>query len=305
MDSPLRIAVLGPGGVGGLLAAVLAGAGHDVVCLAGAGTVEVLLARGIRVTSARFGDRHQAVTAAERLDHPVDVCLVAVKATQLAQALDRVPPAVLGTGLLVPLLNGVEHLPVLRDRYPAATVTAATIRVESTRTAPGEIRHDSAFASLELAGAPGVERLAGALREAGLDVRVRDDEAAVLWDKLAFLAPLALLTTHAGRPVGAVREERRADLLALVDEAGAVARAEGGTGDTRAVLAAFDALPATMRSSMQRDAEAGRPLELDALGGAVLRAAQRHGLQTPVTARLVAELAAADRSRPADGDPLA
>ncbi|WP_218123683.1 ketopantoate reductase family protein [Quadrisphaera sp. DSM 44207] len=286
----LRVAVLGPGGVGGLLAALLAGDGHEVVCLAGAGTASALREHGVRLTSARFGDRAQPVAAAEVLDRPVDACLVAVKATSLQAALQRVPAPVLDGALLVPLLNGVEHVAVLRERYPAATVAPAAIRVESTRTAPGQVHHASPFASLDLTAAPGVERLARALGSAGLDVRVREGEAAVLWDKLAFLAPLALLTTHAAAPAGEVRQRRREDLVAVVEEVAAVARAEGGAGDAAGVLRTFDALPATTRSSMQRDAEAGRPLELDALGGAVLRAAARHGLAAPVTARLVADL---------------
>ncbi len=286
----LRIAVLGPGGVGGLLAALLAADGHEVGCLAGPETVRVLREQGLRLTSARFGDRTQPVAAAEVLDQPVDVCLVTVKATQLDAALARMPADVLGEAMLVPLLNGVEHVAVLRERYPRARVVAGTIRVESTRTGPGEVHHASPFAAVELCTAPGVDRLAGALERAGLDVRVRDDEGAVLWDKLGFLAPLALLTTVTGQPAGVVRERSREDLLALVEEVAAVARAEGAPGDATAVVTAFDALPAAMRSSMQRDAESGRPLEVDALGGAVLRAAARHGLEVPVTARLVAQL---------------
>ena len=286
----MRIAVLGPGGVGGLLAALLAGAGHDVVCLAGSATTAAIRTDGVRLDSARFGPRVERVAAQERLDRPVDVCFVTVKATQLDDALQRVPVDRLGGALLVPLLNGVEHLALLRRHYPAATVVAATIRVESTRTGPGQVRQDSPFASVELCDAPGVDRLADVLRTAGLDVRVRPDEMAVLWDKLAFLAPLALLTTQARQPAGYVREQGREQLMAVIAEVAAVARAEGAAGDEHTVLAAFDALPPTMRSSMQRDADAGRPLELDALGGAVLRAAARHGIELPVTARLVAEL---------------
>jgi 2-dehydropantoate 2-reductase len=287
----LRVAVLGPGGVGGLLATLLAGQGHEVVCLAGAQTVRALREDGLHLDSRRFGARHERVAAAEVLHAPVDACLVAVKATQLDAALERVPAAVLGDALVVPLLNGVDHVAGLRERYPDARVTAAAIRVESTRIAAGRVHHASPFASVDVAAAPGVDRLARALEGAGLDVRVREGEAAVLWDKMGLLAPLALLTTHATAPAGVVREQRREDLLAVVAEVAAVARAEGAAGDEAAVLATIDALPPTMRSSMQRDAEAGRPIELDALGGAVLRAAARHGLQAPVTARLVGELA--------------
>src|SRR3954466_14997488 len=146
-----RFAVLGPGGVGGLLAALLARSGAAVTCLAEGSTAQAIATSGIRVESGQFGDFVAPLAAAERLSEPVDVCLVTVKATQLSEALDRLPPDVVGSALIVPLLNGVEHVELLRRHYPDATVVAATIRVESSRTAPGVIRHDSPFVGVELA----------------------------------------------------------------------------------------------------------------------------------------------------------
>src|SRR3712207_6435513 len=125
----LRVAVLGPGGVGGLLAALLARAGAAVTCLAGAGTAERLRESGVRVESGLFGDFTAPVDAAERLTAPVDVLLVCVKATPLDDALERVPADVLGDALVVPLLNGVEHVGLLRRRYPQAGVVPATIQI--------------------------------------------------------------------------------------------------------------------------------------------------------------------------------
>lgn len=291
---PLRVAVLGPGGVGGLLAGLLARAGDHVTCIASPQTAAVLAERGLRVRSERFGSFSVPVTAGQSLAKPVDVCLVTVKATALDRALHRVPASALGDALVVPLLNGVEHVAALRSEYPAATVVAATIRVESRREGAGEIHHLSPFATLELATSPDtderVRRFAAHLERAGLEVRVRPDEAGVLWDKLGFLGALALLTTHAQAPAGVVREARRDDLRAVIAELAAVARAEGAPGDADAVLRFFDGVPAGMQASMQRDAAAGAEIELDAIGGAVLRAAQRHRIEVPVTARLVAEL---------------
>lgn len=291
-----RVAVLGPGGVGGLLAGLLARGGAQVTCLAGTDTAAALDEHGLRVDSGRFGSFNVPVRAAERLNDPIDACLVTVKATQLDAALQRLPADRLDGALVVPLLNGVEHVALLRQQYPAAAVVAATIRVESTRTAPGQVRHDSPFAALELAAAAGlrdrVERFARAMEQVGLDVETSDHEAGVLWGKLTFLAPLALLTTHEGAPAGSVRERRRDDFVAVAAEVAAVARAEGADVDGQRAIQLFDAVPASMQSSMQRDAAAGRPTELDAIGGAVVRRAARHGVPVPVTARLVDELRA-------------
>ena len=127
-------------------------------------------------------------------------------------------------------------------------------------------------------------------RDAAHDVVAGDDEQAALWSKLNFLAPLALLTTAAQATAGEVREARREDLIAIVGEVADVARAEGAPADEDQVVGFFDGVPAGMGSSMQRDAAAGRPIELDAIGGAVVRLAARHGIATPVTTRYVDEL---------------
>jgi len=137
-----------------------------------------------------------------------------------------------------------------------------------------------------------VEELAARLAEVGLDVTVRDREALALWTKLAMLAPIALLTAWAGAPIGEARARHPDELVALVREATQAALAEGVELDAEANLQRLSALPASMKSSMLKDAEAGQPLEVDAIGGAVLRAAERAGIDVPVTTRLVADLRA-------------
>jgi 2-dehydropantoate 2-reductase len=291
---PARVAVLGPGGVGGLLAALLARRGDQVTCLAPPATAAHLAAHGLELRSPALGDARVAVEAATRLDHPVDVCFVTVKATQLAEAVEAVPPETLGDGLVVPFLNGLDHVAWLRGRYPPDQVVAGTIRIESTRLGPGLIEHASPFAVVELAAGKAprarVEELAARLAETGLDVTVRDDEAATLWSKLAVLAPIALTTTWTAAPMGEVRAAHWDEVVAVTREIVAAARADGVELDEAATIALLERVPDTMRSSMQKDAAAGRPIELDAIGGAVLRAAERAGTPAPVTARLVADL---------------
>ncbi|MFD0337253.1 ketopantoate reductase family protein [Streptomyces sp. NPDC127117] len=283
------VAILGPGGVGGLIGALLARDGHRVVCLAGQETAAALSHNGLRIESTQYGDFTAAVQADTQLREPVDAVFVTVKQTALDQALDRVPAPALGDAIVIPLLNGLDHIALLRKRYPSARVVAGTIKVEATRTSPGCVIHSSPFANLELA-AP-LDDFADHLRHAGLGVTLRTDETAMLWDKLAFLAPFALLTTRHRSNVGTIRSDRRPQLLAVLDEITAVAQAAGAPVTTDTVLSFFDRAPHTMKSSMQRDVEAGRPFELDAIGGAVLRAGAAHGIETPVTARLVAEVA--------------
>ena len=295
--SPIRVAVLGPGGIGGLLAALLARRGDQVVCLAQPGTAAHLAEHGLALRSPMLGDAKVTVEAATRLDQPVDVVFVTVKAAQLEAAADAVPPEALGDALVVPFLNGIDHMAWLRGRYPAGQVVAGTIRIESTRVGPGLIEHASPFAVVELAAAEPsrreeVEALAARLAETGLDVTVRDDEAATLWSKLAILAPIALVTTWTAAPLGEARARHGDELMAIAREIVTAARADGVDLDEAATLAILERVPDAMQSSMQKDAAAGRPIELDAIGGAVLRAAERAGTDAPVTTRVVADLRA-------------
>ncbi|WP_136518612.1 ketopantoate reductase family protein [Cellulomonas telluris] len=288
-----RVAVLGPGGIGGLVGGLLARAGHDVVLLAGERTVGELRAGGLHVSSALHGEVRVHVDADTELRTPVDTCFVTVKQTALGEALDRVPPAGV-EGLVVPLLNGVEHLDLLRRRFGPAVTAAGVVRAESTRVAPGRIVHGSRFVEIDLASGTAdrtrLDDTARMLEAAGIAATVRDDETSLLWSKLAVLAPFALLTTHLDVPIGEVREAHRDALVQLVSEAAAVSVASGGPDTSSSALRFYDTFPATARSSMQRDAAAGRPLEIDAIGGAVLRAADRHGVDVPATRRLVAAL---------------
>jgi 2-dehydropantoate 2-reductase len=286
--STLRVAVLGPGGVGGLVGTLLARRGHAVTCLAGAETAGHIERHGLRLVSDRYGEVTAPAHGAELLTEPVDVCLVTPKATRLEEALERVPATALGDAVVVPLLNGLEHMALLRQRYPDAGVVAGAIRVVASRTGPGVVRHEGTLAAVQLA--PGAEPFADALADAGLDVAVRPDEAGLLWDKLAFLAPVALLTTTLDAPLGDVRAQLGDELRALVEEVAAVARAEGAPADAAATLAFMETVPAGMTSSLQRDTAAGHETELEAIGGAVLRAAERHGVDVPVTTRVVTEL---------------
>ena len=295
MTGRIHVAVLGPGGVGGFLAVLLARTGHHVTVLARDDTAEKVRTNGLELRSATFGDSVETVSADSRLEAPPDLLLVTVKATSLDAALHMVPPGSLGNALVLPFLNGLDHVDQLRARYGPTHVATGTIRVEAERVSPGVVVHRSPFAVLELAAGEAdeaqVRAVGDVLAATGLEITVRDDERKVLWDKLAVLAPLALFTTATAAPFGVPRAEHWDDIVAVVGEIADAAAAEGVAIDPDAVLGFLQRVPADMRSSMQKDAAAGLPLELDAIGGGVLRAAARAGTAAPTTRRLVDGLA--------------
>jgi 2-dehydropantoate 2-reductase len=277
-----RLAVLGAGGVGGFLAAALARAGEDVVVIAREETAEAIGTRGLTVRSVVLGDFAARPAVTTWLDGDVDVLFVATKAVGLAAALERVAAT---PGLVVPLLNGLDHLALLRSRFGSDRVPGAVIRIESDRPAPGEIVQSSPSCRIDLAAANGaqVEAVAATLERAGIPARIGSSEADVMWSKLARLCPLALTTSAADRPIGYVRSDPRwrSALEGAVAETVRAANADGARLDPAASLAELDSAHAELGSSMQRDIAAGREPELDAIAGAVLRAGARHELRCP------------------------
>ena len=253
-------------------------------------TAETLLRDGIEVESVRLGDFSAQPRAVPALTEDVDVLFVATKATTLPEALERIHAR---PRLIVPLLNGLDHMALLRERFDAARVAAASIRIESSSPRPGLVRQTSPFLRIELAAAEPalraqLEELAAVLEPAGIPAGVELSEAHVLWSKLVRLVALACTTSASGETIGFIRtdpEWRRA-LVAAIDEAAAVAGADGGGVDPAVPLGELDDAHPGLGSSMQRDIAAGREPELDAIAGAVLRAGHRHGLQCPTIERL-------------------
>jgi len=297
----VRLAILGPGGVGGLLAALLSRGGEEVVVVAHEQTAELIAREGIEVRSALFGEFRQPVAAVPRLLEPVEVLIVATKAVTLEQGLARIEAPV---ELVVPLLNGLDHLGVLRERFGAARVAAATIRVESDRPQPGVVVHTSPFIYIEMASeqrplGPVLEQLAATFERVGVPARVRDSEAEVMWSKLVRLNALACMTSAYDLPLGPIRAtpELKDELKAALAEASAVARAEGAEIGPEEALAELELAHDSLGSSMQRDIAAGREPELEAIPGAVLRAAARHNLSCPTIERLVARIRARVEAR--------
>jgi 2-dehydropantoate 2-reductase len=275
------IAILGSGAVGALIGAQLTRAGIATTLVTRDASAEAINAHGITVTSPRFGDHTTNVLAATTLDEPVDILLVAVKAPQLPEALKRVTAT---PGTVVPLLNGVDHVAALRARFP--NVVAGTVRVQAHREGPTQVVHRAPFLTVALAQ-PGALALEQALAQANIDTTTGASEADVLWAKLSRLAALALSTTAADAPLGEVRETAEA----VAREVAAVANAEGATIDADTVITELRDLPDTASSSLRADIAGGAPdHELDAIGGAVLRAARCHDLLAPHTAELVARV---------------
>jgi 2-dehydropantoate 2-reductase len=293
----MRHAVLGAGGVGGFVGGALAKAGHPVTLLVRPGRRDHYPGR-LSVESERLGTFEAPVQVADRLDEEFDVVWITVKATALEAAFRAVAPEKLGDGIVLPLLNGVDHVEQLRERYGAERVLPGTMRVEAEQIGPGRVRHLSAFADVQVAPRPATraraEALCDELRGAGFGCEVREDEVTMLWSKLCFLAPFALTTTASGGPLWVVRSDPGwwTRLEGCVNEVCAVGAAEGARVAPEPILAALEGAPDGFRSSMQKDVAAGRPPEVDAIAGPILRGGTEHGIDVSATRALVDRIVA-------------
>lgn len=288
MSEPV-IAVVGAGAVGGLLAALLDRAGVEVVVVARPDSARAIAAEGLTIHSRQFGDGVSRITAVTEIPDGANV-IVATKAFALPTVTGSLAHA--RPAEVVSLLNGIEHLATLRDRAPGALVAGASVAVESTRLSSTVIEHRSPFLRLTVPGHAAESAITTAWRHAGLDVTVGGTDQDVLWTKLRFLAPLALLTSYWRLPIGAALERDTALTTTLLAEVARIASLDGVPTDPEQLAGALAALPPLMRSSLQNDLAAGQLSELDAIGGALARRGRTLGADTAAVESLVAELTA-------------
>jgi 2-dehydropantoate 2-reductase len=275
------VALLGPGAVGGVLAVGFVDAGLDVLLIARPATADAIRSRGLTL---KRGDSVKTVRprVETELREPVELLLVTVKAPALDAALDRVqtPP-----GAVVPLLNGIEHMDTLRERFAGSRVAGASIgRIEAWLERPGVVLQPTTSVVMTVAA----DAPADLLRRSGVEVRVDGTAKEVLWEKLARQAPTAAATSITQRPIGELRSdtEWRGRLREAIEEACAVAAADGVALSPDAEWEIIEAMPPLLTSSTARDIAAGVPSELDAITGAVVRAGRRVGVDTPVLTQM-------------------
>jgi 2-dehydropantoate 2-reductase len=286
----MRHAILGAGGVGGLIGVALAKSGESVTLVLRPETLKDYPAE--LSLESPLGSFSVLVDRAASVAAPYDVLWITVKATQLESALRSVTVDPDEIGAVVPLLNGIDHIALLRARFGHDRVVPASIAVQAERVAPGKIIHQGMAIRLTFSSI-GESRLATTVEEFkkfGFACQFVSDEMKLLWAKLSILAPFALTTSATGLTIGEVSRDPmwRKRLEAVVREVAAVGTASGNPLDASTIIAFFDKTPPGGRSSMQKDVAAGNPPELDGIAGPILRRAEEHGIDVPVTRELVA-----------------
>jgi 2-dehydropantoate 2-reductase len=292
----MRIAVIGVGAVGGYFGGRLAQAGEEVALIARGEHLQALRQHGLKVDSIKgdFIVQPSLATDDPRQVGIVDVVLVGVKAWQVPEAAQAIQPMIGPETFVVPLQNGVEAPDQLAATLGTEHVLGGLCKIISSLVEPGHVRHAGiepyvAFGELDNHSSERAERLQRAFEHAGVVADIPADIQVAMWEKFLFIASFSGIGAVTRAPAGVLRSlpETRQMLEQAMGEVLNVARGRGIALPEETVagaLALVDSMPPGGTASMQRDIIAGRPSELEAQNGAVVRLGQESGVATPLHA---------------------
>ena len=286
--------MVGVGGVGGYFGGRLAQAGIDTAFIARGATLKALRSNGLRVESIGGDFTIAKVTATDdpKSVGPVDAVLFATKAWQIPGAAEKAKPLIGKETVAVPLENGMEAPDQLSQVFGRQHVLGGLCGIVSYIVAPGHIRHAATdpfvmFGELDNSTSDRVERLRASFERAGVKADVPADIHRSMWSKFLFIAPMSAIGALTRLPIGAWRsipDTRQLAMLAL-REMVAVAAARGvilGDDPVERTLERYDGMAPDSTSSLQRDIMEGKPSELEAQAGAIVRMGRAAGVATPV-----------------------
>ncbi len=290
----MKIAIVGIGGVGGYFGGKLAAAGVDTVFIARGETLKALRARGLRVDSINgdfFVDDAYATDKPSEVG-PVDAVIFATKAWQTPEAAAAAKPMVGPDTIVAPLQNGMDGPDQLAHALGREHVLGGLCGIVAFSVGPAKIRHAAIdpfvmFGELDNSRTDRVERLRKTFEDAGIKADLPEDIHRSMWSKFLFIAPMSAIGALTRVPIGVWRSmpETRDIAVSALREMIAVAsarRVDLGADAVERTLARYDAMGPDSTSSLQRDMMDGKPSELDAQAGAIVRMGRESRVETPV-----------------------
>jgi 2-dehydropantoate 2-reductase len=303
----LRIAVYGAGAVGGYFGGRLAEAGEDVTLIARGEHLAALRERGLSVRSLT-GDFHVsrfAATDDPETVGPADLVILGTKTWHVEEAALAMKPLVGEGTAIIPLQNGVEAPDQLARTLGPGPVLGGLCRIMSFVAEPGVIRHVGAepvltFGELDGSDSERCSRILRVLERAeGMRAEIAGDVRVEMWRKLQMMAATSGVGAAARQPFGVLLSvpETRRMLETCMREVWEVAVVRGinlSEDAANQAMTFLDGLPPDGTTSLYRDVDAGRPSELEAQLGAVVRLGSEAGVETPVCRTLYGVLLPAE-----------
>lgn len=305
----MRIAIVGAGAVGGYFGGLLARAGNEVTLLARGKHLDAIRRNGLEVRSSR-GNFNVPVHATDNPADagPVDLVFLTVKTYQNDDAIPSMAPLMGDATCAITLQNGVEAYKQVGSAYGMGRVLPGAAYIETHVAGPGVVEQVGdvvriVFGEVDGSSTKRAQDIQDTLRAAEINSELADDVLKALWAKFIFIATLAGVTSTSRASMDPLLAdpESRAMVLACLREIEAVGRAEGVSLDDDVVdkiMAYMESTAKDLHASMHTDLELGRPLELEALNGTVVRLGREHGVPTPVNDVLYSLLVVHKDGRP-------
>jgi len=300
----MRFAIIGSGAVGGYYGAKLARAGHDVTFVARGAHLAAIREHGLAIKSplGDFVARARAEEDPARIP-AVDVAIFAVKTYSNAGALPLLKAAVRPGTVALTLQNGVESVDDVAAIVGADAVLGGSTYIATALSRPGLIEQTGTHRRIVFGEVFGdtsrvsdrVQRISDAFAGADIVSEPVADARVPIWEKFCYLSPFAAFTGAARQPIGPLWEDPATKrlMVAAFEEVAAVASAERialPAGVVSRIVAYVDSIPGSTRSSLLIDLQQGKPIEVEALLGAVIRRADRSKVNVPIMAVLYAVL---------------
>jgi 2-dehydropantoate 2-reductase len=298
----MRLLVIGAGSTGGYFGGRLVQAGRDVAFLVRPGRAAKLQERGLRIVSPH-GDatiQPQLVVTGE-ISSPYAVILLTVKGFQLEAALDDMASAVGPETMILPVLNGMEHMDVLAERFGSHCLIGCVLKVATRLDDDGSVIQlapvqELAYGELDGSATVRVRALDKFMRGAGFDARLSQDIGREMWEKWILLATLGGINCLMRGTIGDVEAAPggAAFGLSLLDEVVSIVSSVGTSPSDGFLVAARKQLTAKgspLASSMYRDLQGGLPVEVEQIVGDLLRRGEHAGVATPLLAAAYTHLA--------------
>jgi 2-dehydropantoate 2-reductase len=304
----MKILVMGAGAVGAFYGARLQQGGEDVVLCARGENLRALREKGLEINSFK-GDVKVAVKATDnpREFAPYDLILFAVKSYDTEASARQLEGCLSPDGILMTIQNGVENEEILCRFFPREAVMGGNSRVGAELVAPGKILHTAIgvieFGELDGRETPRAKRLAETFKRAGIFGELTADLKTIRWYKLMGNVSTNSVSALTRTTLGQMLEDSEGYNLVrtLMLETLAVGRAEGAKVTDDRVDLQLQQIQKNLnayaiKTSTLQDLEKGKRLEYDAISGAVVRAAKRHGMRVPATETVYTLLKLLDKS---------
>ncbi|MCB0353186.1 MAG: 2-dehydropantoate 2-reductase [Bdellovibrionales bacterium] len=296
-DNNSKFAIVGPGGVGGYLGGLLLDAGLDVTFVARPKTAEVLRAEGLILETV---EKKIVLPTVKAVDHvselsDVDVVLLTTKSFDLSEVAQEFGPEIRENSTVITFQNGLEGDRIVSETAPGTRVFPGVAYIVAKKAAPGLIQQTAGPRTFEFGDRTGeaqdeLRSLALVMRHAGVDVQCSENIEKALWTKLIWIAAFSGVTGVTRTSIGNIVNDPAGMKFFedCVDESIAVAQAVGvDVGDEQktkvmAKAVGYQTVGGGATSSLALDISNGRPTELEAIHGALVRLASEARVDVPV-----------------------